>query len=560
MALYDFDWSNSFKLEMKCANIVSQQAKHGTQFNTQRAQWCIHSLSEKIVLIDKVMIPLLPEMLNKGTSYKKPFKLNGDFSKYPGEYAASVGLERSEVGGPFTAVWYTPFDPSKADRVKKVMLDFGWFPTEWNTKKMPLDVWGYRKRLERAGFTKFMQSLPREEREGYEALLNGFVERHFHNQSKPYMQTILATIGFKKNKSVTFGDIKKKLLLNPYWPTSPKITEDSFESVGEENGLVMQLLKERMVWSHRRSLLQGLVEQVRCDGKIEAQMNPCATPTARARHRIVVNIPAAYATFGKQCRSLFTGDKNPESKYVIFRKELKQGVRVKPNTNLLQKWDEEKEKWKDDGVYRTYIPNGYDVFVGADGAGLELRMLTHYLIYISKTLLDEAREDDDVNGIAKYEDALRSAYEYREQVLHGDIHTHNQKLAGLPTRSAAKTFVYAFLYGAGDANLGAQLGGGKEVGAEIRARFLKECPCIDVLIEWAQGFAGKNGWLPGIDGRKLLMRQEEDGSVSVRRALNLLLQAAGSIVMKCSLCFMDGWVKKDNLRCKQVIFYHKSLW
>lgn len=53
------------------------------------------------------------------------------------------------------------------------------------------------------------------------------------------------------------------------------------------------------------------------------------------------------------------------------------------------------------------------------------------------------------------------------------------------------------------------------------------------------------------------MRREDDGTVSVRKALNTLLQAAGSIVMKYSLCFMDGWVKKDNLRCKQVIFYHK---
>lgn len=111
-------------------------------------------------------------------------------------------------------------------------------------------------------------------------------------------------------------------------------------------------------------------------------------------------------------------------------------------------------------------------------------------------------------------------------------------------------------YGAGDANLGGQLGGGKEVGAAARARFLKECPCIDVLIEWAQGFAGKHGWLPGIDGRKLLMRTEEDGSVSVRRALNLLLQAAGSIVMKYGMCFLDNWNKRDKLRCHQVIFYH----
>ena len=36
-------------------------------------------------------------------------------------------------------------------------------------------------------------------------------------------------------------------------------------------------------------------------------------------------------------------------------------------------------------------------------------------------------------------------------VLTEDIHTRNQLAAGLETRPQAKTFIYAFLYGAGDA-------------------------------------------------------------------------------------------------------------
>lgn len=52
------------------------------------------------------------------------------------------------------------------------------------------------------------------------------------------------------------------------------------------------------------------------------------------------------------------------------------------------------------------------------------------------------------------------------------------------------------------------------------------------------------------------MRKEEDGKVSVRRALNTLLQAAGSIVMKYGMCFLHNWVKRDGLQAHQVIFYH----
>jgi hypothetical protein len=34
---------------------------------------------------------------------------------------------------------------------------------------------------------------------------------------------------------------------------------------------------------------------------------------------------------------------------------------------------------------------------------------------------------------------------YGREVVEGDVHTANQKAAGLPTRNNAKTFIYAFL-------------------------------------------------------------------------------------------------------------------
>ena len=68
------------------------------------------------------------------------------------------------------------------------------------------------------------------------------------------------------------------------------------------------------------------------------------------------------------------------------------------------------------------VPKGCKL-VGIDASGLELRMLAHYMN-------DEA---------------------YTNEILNGDIHTTNQKLAGLKSRDQAKTFIYALLYGAGDA-------------------------------------------------------------------------------------------------------------
>lgn len=438
-------WTNAFILEMKVADIISRQAKHGTQFNKQKAQFYIHVLTERILNIDMELIPLLPAMMNKGTEYKKPFKLNGQFMKFPGEYAERVGLPREEVGGPFTAVWYTPFDPSKSAKVKDVMLDMGWIPTEWNTKKIPFQIFKYRKKLQTMSYAKFVNSVMDDEREAFETLINEYIATHFINKSKNYMKALLIGLGFDLKKSVpNFDQIKKKLLLTQFWPSTPKITDDSFESLDDEDSYALGLLKTRMVWSHRRSLIQGLLDVLRPDGKISGEANPCATPTARMKHKKIVNIPAGRSPLGKVLRSLFRGNYNGTSEPHLVRKLTQAMVdsgqyRRKPGTNIMQEL--KKDKWKDAGYCNLLIPRGFDAFVGGDGAGLELRMLTHYLIHVCKTLLDQAKEAGDESDIAKYESALKSAYDYREVLLNGDIHSHNQHLAGLPTRDAAKTFI-----------------------------------------------------------------------------------------------------------------------
>lgn len=137
--------------------------------------------------------------------------------------------------------------------------------------------------------------------------------------------------------------------------------------------------------------------------------------------------------------------------------------------------------------------------VGIDASGLELRMLAHYM-----------------------QDA-----EYTDLILNGDIHTYNQEAAGLPTRNDAKTFIYAFLYGAGDAKIGSIVGGGQAQGARLKSQFLHSLPALDRLLTKVHRIAG-GGQLPGLDGRRVHVRSEH-------AALNTLLQSAGAIVMKQAL-------------------------
>jgi DNA polymerase-1 len=153
---------------------------------------------------------------------------------------------------------------------------------------------------------------------------------------------------------------------------------------------------------------------------------------------------------------------------------------------------------------------GYKL-VGCDASGLELRMLAHYMFPF-----DGGR--------------------YADEILTGDIHTMNQKAAGLETRDQAKTFIYAFLYGAGDAKIGSIVGGNSYHGKRLREKFLSSLPALARLKDYVE-VKVKKGML-GLDGRRLKIR-------SAHSALNMLLQSAGAIVMKQALITLD-----EYLRCE----------
>ena len=147
------------------------------------------------------------------------------------------------------------------------------------------------------------------------------------------------------------------------------------------------------------------------------------------------------------------------------------------------------------------VPEGR-VLVGADASGLELRMLAHYM-------------DDE---------------SYTNEILSGDIHTANQTAAGLETRDQAKTFIYAFLYGAGDAKIGSVVGGSAAHGKRLKAAFLENTPALAKLRSKVMADA-ETGFLTGLDGRRIRVRSQH-------AALNTLLQGAGAVVMKQAIVIL----------------------
>ena len=166
------------------------------------------------------------------------------------------------------------------------------------------------------------------------------------------------------------------------------------------------------------------------------------------------------------------------------------------------------------------VPRGYKL-VGVDASGLELRMLAHYL----------------------------NDKEFINEILNGDIHTANQARAGLESRTQAKTFIYAFLYGAGDAKIGSVVGGNKRTGRRIKQSFLDNFPTLKSLRHRITREAEENEYIKALDGRKIFIR-------SSHAALNSLLQGAGAIVMKRGLIILDEMLQENVVDAHVVANVH----
>ena len=165
------------------------------------------------------------------------------------------------------------------------------------------------------------------------------------------------------------------------------------------------------------------------------------------------------------------------------------------------------------------VNKGYKL-VGVDASGLELRMLAHYM------------NDKD----------------YIYEVVNGDIHRANQAAAGLESRDKAKTFIYAFIYGAGSAKIGSIIGGSTADGERAKEKFLRATPSLRSLREKVERVAQRR-WVRGLDQRKIIIRYPH-------AALNTLLQGAGAIVMKYALTLLEQYVINKQIKAFPVVNVH----
>ena len=272
-------------------------------------------------------------------------------------------------------------------------------------------------------------------------------------------------------------DYTRKKINGKWVNQGPKFTGTSLKAFGE----LGMMIDEYYTVRNRIAVIEGWIENVESstDGRIHGDMYTIGTPSFRARHSGIVNIPSVEAAWGKEMRELFQADAG-------------------------------------------------EVLVGADSSGNQLRGLVHY-----------------VNN-----------EEYTDVVINGDQHQRNADALGC-SRSAAKTFLYCYLFGGGDGKLGHAVTGklDAKAGAKARDAFAKSITGLaeikgEVEGEWryrehSQGV----GWIHGLDGRPLFVPAEH-------QCLNYLLQCCEGITCKAATVYTWRKIKELGLRASIRIFYH----
>lgn len=190
----------------------------------------------------------------------------------------------------------------------------------------------------------------------------------------------------------------------------------------------------------------------------------------------------------------------------------------------------EEVKARYDGDFRALwcTPDG-SWLVGTDAEGIQLRVLAHLM-----------QSEEYVHAIVsgKKEDET-------------DIHNLNRKALGMShiTRDMAKTFIYAFLLGAGNAKIAQILKVNTREAGQAVDNFMESIQGLSELKKKIIPYVAKRGWFRGLDGRKVKVPSEH-------KALAGMLQNGESVIMKHSALQWTRQAKQQGFDFKLVTWPH----
>lgn len=272
-----------------------------------------------------------------------------------------------------------------------------------------------------------------------------------------------------------------------------KVSEDNLETLPEDCSPEIKKLSLYKMVQNRESMLRKQYFPSIRDGRIYGDVYSCGAVTNRMTHR------------------------NPNLGNIV-------SVKTDENDNPLRGIE---------GRYGVELRELFTVhgedrrLLGTDAEQLELRMLGH-----------DMNDQNFINTLVKgnSEDGT-------------DVHTMNQKVLSLSSRKTAKTFIFAFIYGAGYAKLGSIVDGNADDGKRLKNQFFNSLPKLRQIFFDIKSVAERDGVIRGLDGRVINVRK-------AYAALNSRLQSSGAIVCKYWLCYIMQEIYKQKIDAKLVLAVH----
>lgn len=293
--------------------------------------------------------------------------------------------------------------------------------------------------------------------------------------------------------------------------TSPKITEDSLEFLGGDG----KIYRSYAVASSRLSILKGWLDVITEDDIVHGDCITIGTPSMRARHQIIVNIPAMESRWGPEFRSLFV---------------------CKPGYKL----------------------------VGCDSAGNQGRGLAYYLKNPEYT--DILINDDIHMYNAKKIDAVITSLGFnwtevliKSGAVEADV---DEKAIWKVKRGRSKRIYYAFLFGAGGPKLwGYAMGSPDDSwGKRFKDGFINAVPGFSRLTKRLENefksTKNKYGYLKGhitsLAGNRIYVD-------SNHKLLVYLLQAFEKITCSAAILLLMEYLEEEGIEYIPHIFMHDEV-
>ncbi|AZV02151.1 DNA polymerase [Pectobacterium phage Arno162] len=366
------------------------------------------------------------------------------------------------IAAPYTPITFLPSKLTQSDVVKKYLYSCGWVPMEWNFKKdadkRPVKIC---KMIDTGSFIRKCDR--------YNEMVEQCGLSYVEHDGQFYIEYKWSI------KKHPLGKFLEPSLLR----TSPKLTEDSFDTIEGELG---QGIARYNTLQHRRRTMEnskdeekGWLNQIRFDGRLSAGATVHGTSTGRMTQWGIVNVPSGAAVFGSPMREVWTCEDGTQIVSVDMNSAqlviLCNFMGDDNFTYAVKHGKEELEfKKQEDGCYYCkhtdeYLNPEVDKYLRYDTAS------DLYVVYAGtdahtlNSVYFSLNEEDDIITCRRTQD---------ESLLH--------KISG--GRKKSKNGIYCLLFGGGDERFAKTIKmRDKDEGARVKQVYFTRLPKIKALLD-----------------------------------------------------------------------------